>query len=165
MKLKTNSIRFFFISILGVLLHFTYEWSDNNRIVGLFSAVNESTWEHLKLLFFPMLLLTLLEIFFFQKNMPKNYLWARTLGIISGMLFIIIVFYTLLGVLGKNYDWINIVIYFLSVIFALMVEHETYSNHESEKRIFSFVLLLLLCAAFFTFTETPPQLGIFHEIS
>ena len=49
---KLNFFRFFFISILGVLLHFTYEWSDDNRIVGLFSAVNESTWEHLKLLFF-----------------------------------------------------------------------------------------------------------------
>ena len=43
MKFKTNAIRFLFISILGVLLHFTYEWSDDNRIVGLFSAVNEST--------------------------------------------------------------------------------------------------------------------------
>ena len=38
MKFKTNAIRFLFISILGVLLHFTYEWSDDNRIVGLFSA-------------------------------------------------------------------------------------------------------------------------------
>ena len=55
MSLKTNLFRFIFISVLGVLLHFTYEWSGNNPIVGLFSATNESTWEHLKLLFFPML--------------------------------------------------------------------------------------------------------------
>ena len=99
MKFKTNAIRFLFISILGVLLHFTYEWSDDNRIVGLFSAVNESTWEHLKLLFFPMLLLTLVELFFFHEKMPANYLWARTLGILSGMIFIVAVFYTLNGIL------------------------------------------------------------------
>lgn len=53
MSLKTNLFRFIFISVLGVLLHFTYEWSGDNAVVGLFSAVNESTWEHLKLLFFP----------------------------------------------------------------------------------------------------------------
>ena len=50
MSLKTNLFRFIFISVLGVLLHFTYEWSGDNAVVGLFSAVNESTWEHLKLL-------------------------------------------------------------------------------------------------------------------
>ena len=57
MSLKTNLFRFIFISVLGVLLHFTYEWSGDNAVVGLFSAVNESTWEQLKLLFFPFLLL------------------------------------------------------------------------------------------------------------
>ena len=63
MTLKTFLSRFLFISVLGVLLHFTYEWSGDNPIVALFSAVNESTWEHLKLLFFPMLLLTIIELF------------------------------------------------------------------------------------------------------
>lgn len=52
-KTRLNLFRFIFISILGVLLHFTYEWSGDNPAVGLFSAVNESTWEHLKLIFFP----------------------------------------------------------------------------------------------------------------
>ena len=42
-----------FTFILGTLLHFTYKWSEENAIVGIFSAVNESTWEHLKLLYFP----------------------------------------------------------------------------------------------------------------
>ena len=153
MKFKTNAIRFLFISILGVLLHFTYEWSDDNRIVGLFSAVNESTWEHLKLLFFPMLLLTLVELFFFHEKMPANYLWARTLGILSGMIFIVAVFYTLNGILGTNYDWINI---------ALFVENDVYRNGKAEKLILSSAILLLLTAAFFTFTEYPPQLGIFQ---
>ena len=149
MKFKTNAIRFLFISILGVLLHFTYEWSDDNRIVGLFSAVNESTWEHLKL-------------FFFHEKMPANYLWARTLGILSGMIFIVAVFYTLNGILGTNYDWINIALYFAGVIFALFVENDVYRNGKAEKLILSSAILLLLTAAFFTFTEYPPQLGIFQ---
>lgn len=50
---------FLFMSVIGTLLHFVYEWSGNNSIVRLFAPWNESTWEHMKLLFFPMLVLVL----------------------------------------------------------------------------------------------------------
>ena len=53
--LKFQIFSVIFIWLLGTILHFTYEWSNKNTIVAAFSAVNESTWEHLKLLFFPML--------------------------------------------------------------------------------------------------------------
>ena len=53
---------------LGTLLHFTYEWSGENQLVALFSAVNESTWEHLKLLFFPMILMGVLGYFVIGTN-------------------------------------------------------------------------------------------------
>ena len=112
MTLKTFLSRFLFISVLGVLLHFTYEWSGDNPIVALFSAVNESTWEHLKLLFFPMLLLTIIELLFTEKRqLPSNYLFARTIGILSGMAFIVIAFYTLTGVFAKLPDAVNIALY------------------------------------------------------
>lgn len=126
MSFKTNLRRFIFISILGVLLHFTYEWSGDNSFVGLFSAVNESTWEHLKLLFFPMLLLTIFEILLMPDKLPENFLFSRTIGIVSGMAFIVISFYTILGVIGKSYDSINIALYFAGVLYALTVENKLY---------------------------------------
>ena len=43
-----------FTIITGTLLHFVYEWSGESLFVGIFSPINESVWEHLKLLFFPM---------------------------------------------------------------------------------------------------------------
>ena len=45
-----------FVLVLGTFSHFFFDWSGENRLVGIFAAVNESTWEHLKLLFFPALL-------------------------------------------------------------------------------------------------------------
>ena len=57
MKVSIKNFQIFstiFVMILGTLLHFTYEWSGGNLLVASFSAVNESTWEHLKLLFYPM---------------------------------------------------------------------------------------------------------------
>ena len=47
--------------LLGSLLHFVYGWSGGSVLAAGFSAVNESTWEHMKLLFFPVFLLTLVQ--------------------------------------------------------------------------------------------------------
>ncbi len=49
-------IGFFVVGILGTLFHFVYDWSGQLWLVGLFVPVNESTWEHMKLLFIPMLI-------------------------------------------------------------------------------------------------------------
>ena len=185
---KLNFFRFFFISILGVLLHFTYEWSGDNPAVGLFSAVNESTWEHLKLIFFPMLLLTMIEFLWAhikEKPLPGNYLPARTVGILSGMAFIVVVFYTLNGVLGKNYEFLNIALYFAGVIYALRIENRllnksifiTSSNANSNSKTpqasanintcindyTAMSILAILAVAFFAFTNYPPELGIFAD--
>lgn len=167
MTLKTNIYRFLFISILGTLLHFTYEWSQNNAIVGLFSAVNESTWEHLKLLFFPMLFLTLFELFFFWDRLPKNFLQVRTCGIFLGMGLIVVVFYTLLGVIGTSIDFLNIALFFVAVFFALWSENKQYRNSESKKETSStaFSILLIFTLLFFVFTFLPPDIGLFWEIT
>ena len=57
-----------FTIITGTLLHFVYEWSGESLFVGIFSPINESVWEHLKLLFFPMSVWILIGYFIFGKN-------------------------------------------------------------------------------------------------
>ena len=47
-------IGFFVTTVLGILSHFVYDWTGGGFLIGLFFPVNESTWEHMKLLFFPM---------------------------------------------------------------------------------------------------------------
>ena len=86
--LKFEIISTIFIMILGTILHFTYSWSNNNPIIGTFSAVNESTWEHLKLIFFPMLLSTIFGTFYY-KNTYQNYLYIKTKSILIAMSFIV----------------------------------------------------------------------------
>ena len=53
---------FFTAAVLGTLGHFAYDWSGKSLPVGAFCAVNESTWEHMKLLFFPVLLFTAVQL-------------------------------------------------------------------------------------------------------
>ena len=165
-KTRLNLFRFIFISILGVLLHFTYEWSGDNPAVGLFSAVNESTWEHLKLIFFPMLLLTMIEFLWAHikdKPLPEHYLPARTVGILSGMAFIVVIFYTLTGILGRNYEFLNIALYFAGVIYALRTENRLESTQMCINDYVSMTILAILAVAFFAFTNYPPELGVFAD--
>ena len=163
MSFKTNLRRFIFISILGVLLHFTYEWSGDNSFVGLFSAVNESTWEHLKLLFFPMLLLTIFEILLMPDKLPENFLFSRTIGIVSGMAFIVISFYTILGVIGKSYDSINIALYFAGVLYDLTVENKLYRKDSKKLSLISAVILFIIAITFFMITYSYPAIGLFKN--
>ncbi len=161
MNHKTHFIlRYLFVALLGVLLHFVYEWSGKNLIVGLFSPINESVWEHLKLFFFPMLLLTLWDLFTSCRN-NISFLPARTSCILSGVAFIVIAFYTVTGVIGTNIDWINIFIYLLSVAFAFWVEKKLYSQKQWLNTTVSTIILTVLVISFVVFTLKPPALGIF----
>jgi hypothetical protein len=66
-----------FIIILGSMLHFTFKWSGNNQLVAIFSADNESVWEHLKLVFWPTLLWGLIE-FLSLRGKANNFVFAKT---------------------------------------------------------------------------------------
>ena len=57
---KWQLIGFVTTVICGVLLHFLYEWSGESIWVAPISAVNESTWEHMKLLFIPMFIFAII---------------------------------------------------------------------------------------------------------
>ena len=75
--LKFQVLSFFLDAILGVFLHFTYEISNNNPIVGIFSAINESTWEHLKLIFFPMLFSTFIRLLLFLEKKSEVFMFKN----------------------------------------------------------------------------------------
>ena len=168
---KENSLRCYaiissiFTAVLGTLLHFTYQWSGNNDFVALFSAVNESTWEHLKLLFMPMFLFTLWE---YTKLSPHydNYLITKALGIIAGLITIPLVFYGYTAILGTNYLILDILTFCLGVLIAHIVSYLLLAHGYFSGKIGKIVggaLLLSLVVAFFWFTYYPPDLKIFAD--
>ncbi len=156
-----EGISILFIFILGVLLHFTYEWSNQNSLVGLFSAINESTWEHLKLVFFPTLLFTLIGNFLYKKEYP-NYLCAKTKGILISLAFLVIFFYTFQGVIGFSLAILNISSFFISVLvgeFYFLKEKEQISCCNK----FCIFILILLTLCFILFTYFPPPINLFKD--
>lgn len=146
--------------ILGVVSHFVYDWTGGNFFVGLFFPVNESTWEHMKLLFFPMFAYALVAGKRMEGKYPCIYK-AMFTGILIGLALIPTMFYTYTGVLGFVVDWINIALYVISVLAAyyavyLMAKECTIGDSQ----ILRYVMYTLLLA-FMVFSVYPPGIGIF----
>ncbi len=155
-----------FTALLGTLLHFTYELSGNSSTVALFSAVNESTWEHNKLIFFPFILFAVIEYFAYGKN-AKNFFAAKLIGVLAGMFTVASFFYTYSGILGTNFAIVNILIFISGVIVAYYISYKIISDeaalNSSWIQVISIALLLLICSAYFIFTFSTPDLGIFKD--
>ena len=146
--------------ILGVISHFVYDLTGGNFFAGLFFPVNESTWEHLKLLFFPMFAYALVAGKKIEEQVPCIYN-AMFTGILAGLGLIPVLFYTYTGILGYNVDWINIATYIISVVVAYYVVYREAQNcPEKETKLLRYLMYALLLA-FMIFTVYPPELGIF----
>ena len=159
---KSNKFGFLFVSVIGTLLHFTFAWSGQNPVIGLFSTVNESTWEHMKLLFFPMLIFILIE----QKKYgasSRDLLAARTLGLLCGLLFIPVSFYTYTGIIGKSFTVLDIAIFYISVFLTFSISTKLLQKPLKVTRLAAGGILCVLTACFFLFTFNPPHIQLFLD--
>ena len=147
----------------GTLLHFLYDWLGEAIWIAPFSGINESTWEHMKLLFFPMFLYELAQSFFFRDR--KNFWCIKLRGILLGLILIPILFYTYNGVIGKSPDWINIVIFFISAAVAYIYETRCFHIKKTPCRApkCAFGTLLSIALLFVLFTFFTPEIGIFRD--
>ena len=76
-----------FIAVFGTSLHFAFELSNFWKPVAIIAAVNESVWEHLKMVFWPGLIFSLLE-YNFLKGWEANF-WIVKLSSLLIMPFVI----------------------------------------------------------------------------
>ena len=153
-----------FIIILGSILHFTFEWSGSQAVVGVFSAVNESVWEHLKLGFWPAIVFALIE-FKYLKKTTSNLLFAKTISIYLIPIIIMVIFYSYTTVLGESILVIDILSFIIAVIVGQLVSYRLLTGKTLPYNLdmVSLVALILLGLAFVLFTFYPPQLALFQD--
>lgn len=160
---RLTVIGIIFVVVLGIISHFVYEWSGNLFLAGFFFPVNESIWEHMKLIFFP----TLIYSFYMDYKTKKEYPCISSslyLGIIAGTLSIPVIYYTYSGILGNDNHILNIATFIISVLIAFFtVYHFTMSCGFASRINFLKLLVIILAICFFLFTYLPPDLGIFAE--
>lgn len=149
--------------ITGTLSHFVYGMSGNNFILGFFFPINESTWEHMKLCFFPMLVYS----FYMNAKLRQAYPCVTSslpFGILLGTFLIPVIFYTYSGILGRNFLPLDIATFIVSVLLAFAAVY----RFSLSCRLFPYthllkLLIIVVTVCFIIFTYLPPQIGIFMD--
>ena len=157
-------VGFIFVSITGTLSHFLFEWLGSSRFIALFCPVNESVWEHLKLLFFPYLIWTVLEYFLIDKR--SNYFHSKIKGVLSGLIFIVAFFYTYSGITGSVNTFMDILSFFIGTAIAFIISYEFMRNSKFGSLIcenISILVFIAISAIFFVFTFSPPLIPLFED--
>jgi hypothetical protein len=159
-----ETIGILLILLLGSALHFVFEWSDYQPIVGLFSAVNESVWEHLKLGFWPALLYIIVEYWLIRKE-TNNFFLAKTVGIYMLPIVITAIFYSYTTFTGESIFVIDILSFIVAVIIGQLSSYKllTYKQLSDKYAKISLAALFLFGSAFIIFTFYPPHIPIFQD--
>lgn len=156
---------FILTAAVGSLLHFVFEWLDFAPVAAAFSAVNESVWEHVRLLMIPFLLFTLAE-FFVYGRFVRNFAAVKCVSLLLGMLVIIVGYYTYTGVFGQDLQAVNILLFVLSAATAYVyscakLNTPTFSTGAGS--VFGSLGLLILAALAVVLTYYPPNIPLFQD--
>ncbi len=169
------SIKLFIIAcilsiILGVFFHFIYNLLNKPFIVGLFFPVNESIWEHLKLVLLPLTIFGINYSFITRKkNKSLNNFWFYTgIAIILSMVIIPVTHYSYRAIFKIVPDFINIIIYIISIIISFYYLYinlsKEYINPSSKnKNNIGITMIASLFLLFIIFTIYPPRLELFKD--
>ena len=136
-----------------------------NRLAAVAAAVNESTWEHMKLLFVPVFVWSVVQLWFHGRNYP-NFLAVRAASTLAGLALIPVLYYTYTGALGQNISLVNITIFQLAVLLAFAVSFSLRKRQRLSGGLWPVVsgaVLLVVTALFIWWTFAPPQLPLFVD--
>lgn len=155
-----------FTLAFGTLLHFIFDWC-GGTVASAFGAVNESLWEHLKLIFWPILIFGIIEYLSYGKTI-KHFIPAKVLSLITGILTILMLFYTYSGILGYNILAVDIVIFVVAAALAYYIEYRLLTRPASWMSSLAAIIIALVIAAaliicFIQFTFSTPRLPLFQD--
>lgn len=149
---------------VGSLFHFIYEFTGNLFAVGLFAPVNESVFEHTKLVVLPLFLWWLAFLIPKQNRLNLDkWLTAALVSIIVSAVTIPMLFYFYTGAFGVELLWVDIIILLLALAAGQLLGLHYLRYGRGIPWQAAFVLLVLVLALFVLGTLSPPKLPIFRD--
>ena len=131
-----------FAVLLGSFLHFAFQISGNFKPVAIFAAVNESTWEHLKIAFWPAFTWGVLEYFVYGKKFV-NFWLAELTELYSIPILIVALFYGYTAFLKDNL-FFDISIFVLSIILGFLISFLILVSKRGFSKLASLMIFLLV---------------------
>jgi hypothetical protein len=154
-----------FMTLAGSTMHFVYDWSGHNAAVGLFGPVNESIWEHAKLVFWPPLLWYTFTAASLRHDPPHEFLGASAVSLWFMPLFQIAFYYLYAAIAGGDLFVMDLVDFQLTVILGQLLFYGLAVRMHCTKagRIAAILSVVSLVAVFFLFTFQPPHVPVFRD--
>lgn len=157
-KYKTYILSYLACVALGTLCHFIYDWTNHFALLKPFVSIDESLFEHLKLIFYPMILVALIEGFIIKKS-PSNIILVRSIGAVLSCIGLSI-FHLTYRMFNNNESipLIDITSYYVFVLIAYLISIKIEKHIENRNfRIFAYFILFLTVILFSVFTEYKPN--------
>lgn len=152
--------------LIGSLMHFLYDLSGENVVVGLIAAVNESVWEHTKMVLLPVICWWSFYYIIKGKehNIDKNkWFTSALIALVTAIITIPMLFYFYTEAFGVEILAVDIFILFLAVLFGQLLAFHFYKYSKGINLYISICIFLLLIIVYAIFTFNPPHLPLFID--
>lgn len=149
------------VFLAGSTLHFVWEWSGRNMIVAIFAATNESTWEHLKLAFWPALALAPIQRMIY--GVFPGWLPATAIRCLLPPGLIVALFHAYTALLGGHHLAADIAIFAIAILAGEGLGHAVLTRESgATARATALGLLVVMTVLFATLTFSPPDCFLFQ---
>ena len=152
-----------FIVAFGASLHFVFEWTNYWRPAALIAAVNESTWEHFKIAFWPSMIWAIIEYLFIWKE-ANNFEIAKATGFLIMPLVTAVLFYGYNAITGQHFLILDIIIFIISAITGQIISMRLMLRDKIKVRWLrklAIGMLILMTIAFASLSYYPMENFIF----
>ena len=160
---KWKVISVIFIFLLSALFHFIYDWNPS-FFTSLFFPVNESIWEHNKIIVGSFLILAIIEKIYYKKR--KNVIFAEAISSLVCMILVMLIFTPVyLYILKTNDNMIvTFAIYIFAIIISQIVSYQLLNKEYNPKlEEFGVILFVIFFLINIIFTYYPPKLALFYD--
>lgn len=122
-------IVFIILSLIsGVFLHFVYNLSGENWLIGYIGTVNESIWEHTKLTVYPTATFLLIYMFRYNERL-NNPFFAYGISLLVALVTVPILYILYINIFGTHSFIFDIIIFIIAIILAFITFRSlTYIN-------------------------------------
>lgn len=161
---KVKIISIFSIFLLSFLSHFIYTWIPNTLTSFLF-PVNESIWEHMKIIVTSYIIYGFVDYIILRKNnlIHNNFLFQLICVPIMGIIIYLIIFLPIYNLIGES---MIVSIGLLLFVYILMPILSYYFLKEEDNKLLKYVsipLIIVVYIIFIYFTYNPPRNYIFYD--
>lgn len=168
-----ESVSLVFCLISSVINHFLYEWTNECALIAPYVPINESVWEHGKLLFMPFLFFSIIEFFAlaFSKDLTgkckinletaKKLAFAKGIPLTFMVPLMITIFYTYSGIIGKNILFIDIFLALFIVVLSNWFSYSVLSKRSKSNGFYWIIPVVVIFIMFIVFTYFAPNIALF----